>query len=402
MFFGSLLLFFRAQLSLPYFCLYCTPFYATPLINSHYIGTMLMPVQLAGLMLLIWMLVTQKGLNKQMILKVVIILSPFLVALLYNYFFFEPVMAWETDGDKRVGYSKINMRYSLNSTNITQLIYIVFGLVMFVLFSSLQLSRKKLQKSMDYAMYVVSFAGAFQLVAYYSGFHDIYKTLFCTLQTNMPDQTIIWGIKRINATLGEPSYLGHYVFFNLLFYVCFFGYRKFLASKAVYAATIIGLLSTATTFYVGFLVLIVLLYLYFASDQEKMVYYIAFIFIGPVVVYLGYDFATTYLDAKHASTDERWLVSWTLAWEGFYKSPFFGYAYGTSRPLFIYTQLLFSVGILGTLMFLFGIFYGGTNRMSRIFLLGVFAIGLAAFEITRHEMWIYFGLLSNRYIYDET
>ena len=395
----AFLIFNHYRMGLKYFCLFLTPFYAMAIAGlTEGVSTNILPIHIAGITLLGLSLVRQMNFRKSELLRYGLIIFPFILSLGYNLLFFETTEGWEMQAENRFG-KNISIKYSLSITNITQLIYIIFGLVMALLFSSIPLDKSKLKKTLDVTLISVAVIGALQVISYYAGIHTEYKSVFNTTNLKMADQMFLWGWKRINACFQEPSYMGHYLYFSLCFYLICFGYSAFLKSKAVWAAVAIGILSTATTFYAGFCVLLMYMYIKHATPNQKMLYYVAFTVIALPLVYFSFNIFIDYFNAKQSSTDNRFYVGWDLAWSAIAKSPFFGFAYGTHRPLFVYTQLLASIGIIGTVFFVYALLQQ-SNRAARSYLLLILGIGIFAFEMTRHEMWIYFGLLSNRWLYD--
>jgi len=387
-------------LGLKYYVLFLTPFYATAIIGigGGEISTSILGIHIACCVFIAWFFVANKQIRKGELVRYSLFLLPFFISLLYNYFFFEPVRGWEIQGENRVNGQLMRLKTSLSSTNITQLIYIIFGVTLACLFSSIRLDYAKTKKTIDITLWTVTIIGGIQFISWYTNFHEIFKVLFNPIQLPMSDQVFVSGWKRINACFQEPSYLGHFLFFSHSFYLLAFGYKQFIGSNSVRASVLIGLLSTATTYYVGFLILAAFMYFRYASKEQKMWYYVIAIFFIPITLYFSVDSLLAYLDAKQSSSDNRFQMGWTLAWEGISKSPFFGIAYGTHRPLFIYTQFLSAIGIFGSLVAIYALLQGKTNANMRYYLLLVFLIGLAAFELTRHEMWIYLGLLSNPYL----
>ena len=85
--------------------------------------------------------------------------------------------------------------------------------------------------------------------------------------------------------------------------------------------------------------------------------------------------------------------------EDILKSPFFGFGYGTSKPLFIHTQLVHAIGFIGVVIFLWGVMvWDIVDRRTNLYLIGVLALGTVNFELSRCEIWIYWGLLCNPYM----
>lgn len=403
MFIGAFIAFNYYKLGLRYFCIFLTPFYAMAILGiGGGVSTNILPIHLFGFGLICWAILTRQRIRRGELVRYFLVMLPFVLSLIYNYFFFAPVEAWEIQADQISGGKRVVMKYSLSLTNFTQLAYLVFAGIMALVYSSIRIEKRKVKTTVDVVLFVVAFLGILQLIAFYSGFHGAYKLLFNTTDANMADQVFIWGIKRINACFQEPSYLGHFIFFTMCFYLLAFGYQSFIKSKAVWAGTLVGIASTATTFYLGFGIILVYLYLYHATSKEKMWYYILAVLLMPVLIYAGQDGVMEYINAKEGSTNNRFYLSWTVAWEGIKASPFFGIGYGTHRPLFVYTILLSAVGIFGTIIFIYAFLQGKTNKNMRHYLALCFAIGIGSFELPRHEMWILFGLLSNPWLYQDT
>ena len=134
-----------------------------------------------------------------------------------------------------------------------------------------------------------------------------------------------------------------------------------------------------------------------------MAYYVLFIIVGPIAVYLLGDFVSNYWAAKQGSSTARTIISWNLPKEQILLSPIFGFGYGTSKPLFIFTQIPHAIGLGGTVLFVyFTARQLRDNSPALTYLLCVVIYGMGNFELGLSELWIYFGLLLNPYINPRT
>ena len=382
------------RFGLRYICVFLAPLYTMALVFIFPVTTYINSFQLATLAVLVWIIVSGHPLSKSAVVKGAILLAPFLLSLIYNSFFFTPIEVWEINS---VTNQRVVLRSGLNMTNFTQLIYVVFGVAVFVIFASIQLDLKKLKRVIDYSIYFVCFAGAVQVVSFYLDLNWLFRFLFNNIRNDMADQVFhLWGFKRISATFSESSYFSQYAFYTLTFYLHRFGYRPFLRSKAVQLLLITMLLSTSTTAYVAIAVLLAIMFLWYSTQQEKMYYYVIFMIAAPVLAYLLYAPMLEYWGAKEGSNNIRMIVSWIMPKNDIIQSPFFGYGFGTSKPLFIHTQLLHAIGFVGVLIFLVGLILGnGRDRATSLYLVGVGVLGAVNFELARAELWLYFGLLYN-------
>ena len=388
----------QKNIGLKYLVIMASPFYAFSLVEINIVSTHLLPMHVLAFALVVSTMARGTKISGPATFQSILILLPFIIALVYNLFFFESIEVWEIQGEDRTGYNPIGRHDSLTYTNITQLIYLLIALCLYVIYSSVDLNKQKLKSVVDATFLIITAIGIFQVVAYYIDVDWIYRLLFYSLGENveMADQMFLWGMKRINSTFQEPSYMGYYICFALMFYAACFGYASLKQSVPAKLLFLLGIFSTATTFLWGACVLTVVLYLYYSTPNEKMVYYILFALLSPLLIYFGTDVVLDYMDAKQSSTDMRMNVSWDLAWAAFYKSPIFGYGYGTTRPLFIYTQLLVAIGALGSVMFVAAFLYRRLSKQAILFLVFAIVMGIGSFELVRPEMWIFFGLLTNK------
>ena len=401
--FGAAWLWFNhLKLSTEYYLILLLSFTITGLIWLPGFTTQIIPLHIFFLVLMGSKVVTASlHINRRSLIAALLMLLPFILSIFWNTFFFETIISWEFNGENREGYSKFTERTGLDTTNFTQLIYLVFALTLYVVYSSLQLDRDKLKKMFDITFYTVAAVCVFQVLAWEGRFYHWYETLVYTRVLHVDaywglhQQMIFESYKRLNAGFAEPSYLAYFLFFTVLTYLLIFGYEASLKSKAFWVGVVTGILSTSTTFYWGGFLLIILCYLRYSTEDQKMYYYIIALILLPILAFYLWSFIAYYAEIKTASTDERWLVSWVYGWTNFSKSPFFGSALGSDRPLFIYTMLLGSVGIVGTLLFLFGLSFVKSSTQVTTYLAIVFIFGCGIFELQKPEMWLYLGLLSN-------
>lgn len=372
------------------------PFQSMAIIYLPAVTSYLIAVQITFAMIMLIKSSEVVGSLKGDILTVAgLLLFPFIISYIWNYLFFVPVRTWETEGAFRG-----QLRTSLNMSNITQMLYVLFAYALFILFACVKLQIYKMKTILDVSIFAVVAIGAFQVVSWHmgSGAYAIYEELFYPLQLGLKDQTV-GGSKRINSTFIEPSYFGFWASFTLFFYLSCFGIKTFIRSRAVQALFICGLMSTTSTFYVGAIFLLVVMYLFYSTAEEKMLIYIIGIVLAPFLIYFGYDSVLNYIESKQGSSNMRTAYGLDLAWDVFWTSPIFGKAYGTTKAFFIHTQMLASIGIFGLTVVLIALYMLAANRRNvMIYLLCVILLGLGNFEYTRPEMWVYLGLLSNNYI----
>ena len=317
-----------------------------------------------------------------------------MLALIYNYFYFSPVEVYELQGSEREkGLTAV--RTSLNMTNITQFIYLLFALILYWIYSSIELNRQALKRTLDVTIFFVCSVGVIQIITWFTNTYFIYKELFYVLDIGSLNQTFMFGLKRVNSTFPEPSYFGLYSIYTLIFYLLYFGKNAFMKSYAVRFLLIMGLLSTSTAFLWGFCYLGLLYYLFYTDRSSKVVLYLLSILALGIILYTGS--AELMIQGKETSINIRWHYGWVQAWKNIFESPIFGLAYGTDRPLMLTTQMLSAIGFLGVFIFLYGLLYlNPLSWQKKLFLWSVVWIGSGIFELSRPELWVYLGLLTKQ------
>lgn len=396
-FIGAFWVFNNRKIGLRYFALFCLPFYSMPLLQVSFGSTYIRSFQILVLCCFVWLILNNKPLLKEPMARGIALLLPFILSIIYNLFFFTPIEVWVINN--RQGVQLLDEVTGLTMTNFTQFIYLLFGALSLALFASLDLNAKKLRTVLEYSMWAVSLIGLFQIIAYYLNVNFVFRALFSVLENDMADQLFIWGLKRVSSTFSEPSYFAQYSFYTLLFYLTRFGYQNFKNSKAVWALFLTAVISTSTTAYWGLSLILMLTYFRYSSSDEKMLYYVLFIILLPPTIYLLGGFAQEYWSAKESSSTIRTIISWDLPVKQIPLSPFFGFGYGTSKPLFIHTQMVHAIGFFGVLMFILAAIYKlGNRRHALIYLTAVAIFGIGNFELSVSELWVYFGLLLNPYL----
>ena len=182
------------KMGLKYYCLFTVPFYSMPLVYFSVVTTYFRPLQLLMLITFLWIVGTNQPLKKSVVLRAFLMLSPFIASLIYNYFFFTPIRVWAINN--RFTHNGIQLAESLTLTNITQLIYIIFGAVSMILMASLKFDQNTCKKTIEISVIVVSLIGLFQVAAYYLGVNTVFRLIFSNVSHNMPDQVFwLWGAK---------------------------------------------------------------------------------------------------------------------------------------------------------------------------------------------------------------
>lgn len=394
------------RIDFAYATIFLLPFQSMGVLWIYNVTLLVIPFQISMLGLIFFGGRHVRKLRKNMVTAVIIMFMPFLISYIYNIFFFTPIEVWEVEASRR-GSGITETRESLTLTNVTQLVYVIFAFIIFLVFSSAQLNKQRLKQVVHWLLWGVNVICFIQLVTFYGGDYSIFEILFYPLKSvvsiSLHEQTIYETVKRISGPFIEPSYFGFFTFYMMLFYLLVFGFKALMSSWAMRVFVVFLLLSTSGTAYAGFIVNVGIMYIYFANAKNKIYFYLIFIILSPILIYLIGDSVVGYINEKNTSTTSRSFYSWDIAIQAFLKSPIIGHAYGTTRSFFIGTQLLTSIGVFGTIMFMYGLMSTLKTKSSKVYLLGVLALGMANFEFTRPEMWLFFGLVCNPYLrYDGT
>jgi hypothetical protein len=358
------------------------------------VTTQILPLHVMSLILFIWALRSSYELDRKVMVSILIMLSPFVLALIYNYFYFSPVEVYELQGSEREkGLTAV--RTSLNMSNVTQFIYLLFALILYWIYSSIELNRQALKRTLDVTIFFVCSVGVIQIITWFTNTYFIYKELFYVLDIGSLNQTFMFGLKRVNSTFPEPSYFGLYSIYTLIFYLLYFGKNAFIECYAVRFLFVMGFLSTSTAFLWGFCYLGLLYYLFYTDRSSKVLLYLLLILALGIILYTGS--AELMIQGKETSINIRWHYGWVQAWKNIFESPIFGLAYGTDRPLMLTTQMVSAIGFLGVIIFLYGLLYlSPLSWQKKMFLWGIVWIGSGIFELTRPELWVYLGLLTHQ------
>ncbi len=377
------------------------PMYTISLVELSFSGFYL---KIPELYLLMYFLIYFKDfftIKKKSLLFSLLFFSPFLVSIIYNLFFFEPIKVWEINPENRVvWWDKEGFRSGLTFTNVTQLMYVVLCLLVFLLasMSNKIMDKSELIFSIKSAAFVVSLIGVFQVLSFNLEYYSYYIDGFYNYgasEYNRLAYNVIQGIKRINSTMTEPSVFGFYMICTFFVLFLMEGFLTLKSFVFIFCFSV-ALFSISGTFYFGIAVL-----LFFWVMVRFGSFKWLFLIIGCIVIFLlGFyiDEIVEYFSLegifsqKKASFSERFEFGVSLPLENISKSPFFGYAFGTDRPTVLLFNLVVSLGVLGFVSVFSAFVFFSSYRM-RLMAGMVLVLGLLIPDITFYFIWFYLGFL---------
>jgi hypothetical protein len=318
--------------------------------------------------------------------------------------YFIPVSVWELEISKRIDiFDKFTIKDAVSFSNITQMMYIILGVLVFTIYSSLKFEKSKIIKFTYYSLALVLFIAVLQLLFYYTGYYNIYLNIFYSIDPTGKNSVLafqeFYGIKRINSVLVEPSIFGYYVTLTLMF-LLLFDKEKLNNNKKtiVIFSVILVLLSTSGTGYLGLILIYILYSLYNKQYINLIVLFIIFFAITSFIFIFYYDYISLLIELKSSSFVERFFYGFTLPIQSLIKMPLFGLAVGTDRPTIMLMNLIVSIGIVGTILLVFiGKITFYKNREVKFFLFFLFLIGITVPDFRYIFLWIYLGLLQNTF-----
>lgn len=375
--------------------------YTVSLFYVDSISFFLKPPELAAIFLiaLAYPSLVRSRVSKRSVVFVLCILLPLLVSLLVNVFSPVCIDVWSIDISTRVGEGSsryINNSCGVTSRNITQSLYLIMGLAVFLVCSNVPLDAEKLKKSLRVSIFIAVLVSVFQAVAWYSGYYELYLN---TVYNSHPyvEQNLLYktygAYKRINGAFAEPSAFGYFLALTLVMYWVI---AKQEASRDVlfYSAIVVGILSTSSTFLVMMMV-----FLMCHVWGKRYVFWPLLFACILILMYFFDNNLALFLEVKLPSYNERLYYALIQPYENFIKSPMVGVAFGTDRPLSGFIAILLGFGILGSIPIL-ALFYFGLRRQDlRLFLLVCAAGWITIPDFHYMFFWVYLGALlgfSNR------
>lgn len=378
--------------------IYIVPFYSVSLIE--FSGAFVKPPELYAAALAILFLLKNGRLKTKPVIFACLLFCPFVLSLLINLYDFNPIDAWELNAEKReVFYEKLTHKTELTVTNFTQLLYVITGLVSFVVVASVDMRQQRgnVELAIRRAILMVSAIGLFQILSFYGGFYEVYLAIFYNSEAVAIGRQVwfeVAGVKRMNSVFGEPSIFGFYLGASLLSLLILREWRvSAVARKAgVWVSLVAGLISTAGTFYYC---LMVLCFFYLMRNLKKWfavpVCVIGGVSVIMVVAYVAQS-APEFVDQKLASLAERLQFGIYLPITNFLTNPFFGAAFGTDRPTTLIFNLLVSLGAVGIFMVLLASSAIWNKGVGTILIFWIIA-GMLVPDIIYLYMWLYLGIM---------
>ncbi|WP_146206908.1 hypothetical protein [Chromohalobacter israelensis] len=378
--------------------IYIVPFYSVSLIESP--GAFVKPPELYAASLATLFFIKGGRIKKKPIIFACLFFFPFILSLIVNIYNFTPIDAWELNAEKRdVFYEKLTHRTKITETNFTQLLYVVTGLVSFVIVASVDMKqqRENVERAIRRAILMVAAIGFFQVFSYYGGFYEVYLSLFYNSEAVAIGRQVwfvVSGIKRMNSVFGEPSIFGFYLGASLLSLLILRSWRisGMLKSLGVWASLIAGLISTAGTFYYCMIVL----YFFYFIRNIKRVFSIPVFIVGGVGAILAVAYVTHnapgFVDQKLASLAERLQFGVYLPITNFLTNPFVGAAFGSDRPTILFFNFLVSLGGVGIFMIVLAASVIWNKGVGAILIFWIIA-GMLVPDIIYLYMWLYLGIM---------
>jgi len=361
-------------------------------------------ILLALLTFLLILKVIQGGrIGWRSVLFVLLCFIPFVLALGKNTLHFSPIYVWEINPELRsVWYDKLAMRNDITVANFSQLLYISAGIVTAFVFLNIKLQREQTVRAIKYGLLLVSFVGVIQLITFYSDQYEIYLEVFYNNITanyhRLPYQQL-FGVKRVNSTLGEPSIFSLYLVLSylMLYLLQDHDIRALIRSKSVIFSFFIGLMSTSGTFYLG-VGLLSLFFIWYGKRYRWPLLLCLAIGISIALFLIeayGLPSILTYIiEQKRDSFTERFFFGVLLPIENISKSPLFGFSFGSDRPTTLLFNLIISLGFAGFTIFLCS-FALLRSRKLFTFLSYYIILGLLSPDLHYLFVWAYIGILGS-------
>jgi len=399
----TMILFNRINIyhTLVYSLIVFSAFYSVSLINISSITYDFKIPEYLSILLILNYIFTNKRIDRKALLFLLTIILVMFLSYFVRTIHFIPIEVWELEISNRVNiFDKFITKNSLSLTNITQMLYVVLGASIFVIYGSIKLPKKKLLNKIYSSLFLILAIALLQLLFYYTNNYDIYLNVFYSIDPTGTNSVLafqeFYGIKRINSVLVEPSIFGYYVTLTLIFLLLFDKEEFKKRKKLVVVSILLVFLSTSMTGYLG-LILVFICYNIYEKNYKKLVIIamIIGVIISVVIVYYHNELLFL-INLKSSSIAERFLFGFTLPIESFIKMPFFGIALGTDRPTVMLINLILAIGMIGTtLLFLIGKVIFKNNKKIKFYLIFLFIIGISVPDFRYLFFWIYLGLLYN-------
>lgn len=381
-----------------YFSIPFLAFYTTSILYINSISFFLKPAELFAISICAIFVprIFLSKINKTSFVLFCCILLPVFISFFINYVFPVSVDAWSFDIALRKGGGSSRYlveTYGVSLRNITQSAYLFLGATVFLIYANVDLNIERMEKWLRISLVITIFVSVFQIISWYAGFYDVYlNTIYSGhpyVEQNLLYKTYGW-YKRINSTLAEPSVFGYFLALTLATYWTI-NKEKSLRDPVFYVSIVIGIISTSSTF----LIMMVAFYCYYLIKSKSyglMVF--IFLLLGFLTMVFFNNIVAFFL-LKIPSFNERMLYTLVVPIKTFMKSPFYGVAYGTTRPLNGFLNILISFGALGSAPILF-FFVRGIRKLKVGLFLIVCGIGwLTIPDFHYMFFWGYLGILLN-------
>lgn len=246
----------------------------------------------------------------------------------------------------------------VSTQNFTQYLYLLFGFVFYWLTYNFCIKKPEqwiqVVRIFGISGCVVLTIGIYQLIANY--FNLPFDSIFRN------DVNRMWQTKlRVQATMNEASFFGQYCVYLLVIYLNFpLTKKKIINILLVIFATIMGILSTSSTFFLG-AIIVFITQLFLIKKTRK---FIQKIFISTCVAMISsiYLYRTNrYIQILFNRTINKLMLSDRSGIERSYifkhmisvglKYPILGIGYGGGRSTDLYANLLSNVGFVGCIIF---------------------------------------------------
>lgn len=337
-----------------------------------------------------------RKIDKNTLIHVLLFALPFILTILVRSINFTPIETYEIESLNRISwYNKLVLKESISLSSVTQMMYVILGLISYLLFSHIELDKKLVNKVVIFSLILVNCIGIFQVIMFYIGKYEIYTYLFYNnieAEYQVLSNQMLLGIKRINSTLPEPSIFGFYNTVTLIFLI---QNGAELSKNFLYVTFLIMILSTSVTAIIGvFLVIGILVYRtqFYRKIQFKILALFSLFLVFTIGVY-NWDLISILIDLKSGSFNERFEFGVTRTLENLWEMPFFGYSFGAHRSTIMLFNLLGALGIFGFLTFIF--IYIGLKKNVRLFVIMILLMGITVPDIQYLFLWTYGGILNN-------
>lgn len=287
--------------------------------------------------------------NKLKIYRPNLYLSMFFIYCCFSIFF----PAIFTGGIKLVGSSQ----YSMFGTQVIyQIIYLVLSFLIFwgteTLYKNNLINKNMINIAIDKTFFVTIFLSVFQLTN-----KSLFNLLFVNKINTKFIQRLESGESRLTCTFYEPSMFA--LLLNL--FLIYFTFRA-MENKKYYiyiiVTIILGIISTASTFYIGcFGWILLLVYLNRKKINNLLIVFILFIFGFLWIEYRFNNIITSQLSilfykiyGKGTSGNMR-MQEFKDCLNIFFHFPLTGIGFGLNRSADLFSTWLSNIGLIGLILF---------------------------------------------------